>query len=315
MKKFSIIIAFCLATVNCCAQDTSIISRFKLWLLNNEARMLSNLSFDHEIMARIETPFSIIPEMHDNRSNPVRKILETHRKFYIFLDEIDQIYSLGTRFGNGRLAIVIKQARPEVWSILPLEQSLPVLRRATATAYRKMFYDTLVKTLNLDENRDKDLSARLNQARRQLSDEEFRLFSGYLETFSALYTSDRSGKMIKAFIEFAARKRFAEGIVRLLEPDIVSVSMVQVQAPVQGDAELEDPLAELEKLAALTDAENKSNPVPPELEQEMAEENETESIENSSNDLAPVEEPAEQQDPQTTEEPEVPAGDLFNIWD
>ncbi|MEW6710147.1 MAG: hypothetical protein AB1403_10030 [Candidatus Riflebacteria bacterium] len=332
MKKAGFFLIFSiLFSVPAMAIEDSISSRFKFWLLNNEARMLSTISFDRQITAQIEEPFAIMPESPAAINISVERILSVHRKFYQFLDEIEQVYQLAARFGNGRFAIVIKQARPEIWAQVPLMVVQGPSKNLTGP-YRKVFYDTLIKTLGLDAQRDKNLSARLNKAKARLSDEEMRLFKGYAETFSALFPGDRSARMVLAFVENASTRQFAGGISRLLEPDIVSTSFVAV--PVQAaatDAGLDDPLAELEKLTAMTEAEEKqlgldAKPVeaaagetladsqPDETETSVSEESEETATTDETGETAPAENNAGDENA-VQEEPEGNQPDMFNIWD
>ncbi|MFZ5953216.1 MAG: hypothetical protein ACOYXC_21105 [Candidatus Rifleibacteriota bacterium] len=335
MKKagFFLILSM-MFSVPAMAIEDSITSRFKFWLLNNEARMLSTISFDRQITAQIEEPFAIMPESPAAVNLSVERILSVHRKFYLFLDEIEQVYQLAARFGNGRFAIVIKQARPEIWAQVPL-MIVHGPSKSLTGPYRKVFYDTLIKTLGLDSQRDKDLSSRLNKAKGRLSDEEMRVFKGYAEAFNALFPGDRSARMMLAFVENASTRQFAGGISRLLEPEIVSTSFVAV--PVQAapsDAGLDDPLAELEKLTAMTEAEEKqlgldAKPVETTVEETIAdsqpEETET-SVGEEPEATTTTDETYETGETAPAgnnsgnenagqEEPEGNQPDMFNIWD
>lgn len=317
MKKILMFFFFASLAISASARPFSITNNFKFWLLNNEARMLSTISFDRQIAARVSHPLAIIPIKAQETVSPVQEILVIHRKFYQLLDEVDDIYNLAKRFGNGRFSIVIKQARPEIWATLPFDQFVAGLHRQMAGHFRQAFYNTLIKALELNQQRDKDLSARLSKASKKLSDEETRLFNGYLETFSALYPSDQSGKLILTFIETGTRRQFAMGIKQLLEPELVS-TQIPVGAPLQAEPSFDDPLAELEKLTAMSEGENLQITV----DEGESEESSTATAENSAEMSEPEEENSTEtqeegqeinlQDEPTTEEP---AEDMFNIWD
>lgn len=314
MKKICLLILFSSLTMAVSANDFSLASRFKFWLLNNEARMLSTISFDSEIAAQILLPMAIIPPHSTAHQSPVENILVVHRKFYQLLDEIDQIYSLAIRFGNGRFSIVMKQARPEIWGVIAFDQGMYGLQRKLSGAYRRIFYDTLIKALDLNVQRDKDLSARLNKALKKLSDEETRLFYAYLDTFSALYPSDRSGRMVRTFIESGSRRQFAMGISRLLEAEIASSELlVKTENEDAIEVSLDDPLAELEKLTAMTEGENVeislSEPEKISEEEKLPEEAELQDNQETETETQP--EPGETE----AEEPEESGEDMFNIWD
>lgn len=318
MKKILIFFFFASLAISASARPFSITNNFKFWLLNNEARMLSTISFDRQIAARVNHPLAIIPIKAPETVSPVEKILVIHRKFYQLLDEVDDIYNLARRFGNGRFSVVIKRARPEIWAALPFDQYFVGLHRQMAGHFRQAFYDTLIKALNLSQQRDKNLSARLSKACKKLSDEETRLFNGYLETFSALYPSDQSAKLILTFIENGTRQQFAMGIKQLLEPELVSTQIQVVEQSQAEPSSFDDPLAELEKLTAMSEGENLQITV----DEGVTSEPETAAAENSVEMSEAEEENSDEaqdeaseidlQDEPTTEEP---AEDMFNIWD
>jgi hypothetical protein len=321
MKKILTILFFASLAISASARPFSITNNFKFWLLNNEARMLSTISFDRQIAARINHPLVLIPVKASQSVSPIEKILVIHRKFYQLLDEIDEIYNLAKRFGNGRFSVVIKQARPEIWATIPFDQQFVGMHRHLAGHFRQAFYNTLIKALELDQQRDKDLSARLSKASSKLSDEESRLFNGYLETFSALYPSDKSGKMILAFIESGTRRQFALGIERLLEPELIS-TQIQVAQPLPAETSFDDPLAELEKLTAMSESEN----VQITLDESENAQDEGQTEENASEmNESTEEDPGESQDKPQDEGQEIdlqdeqpadePGEDMFNIWD
>ncbi len=274
-------------------RNSDITSPFKLWLLNNEARVFSALAADDIMISKVSTPFSLMPPTRSAAARAEEKLWETHRKIYVLLDETQSIYSLARKFGNGRFAVITKQARPEIWSLIPLLLARPVIIPAISSGFRKIFHDTLLKSLTLDPERDIDLSARMGKATKKLSDEEFRLLTDYFGTFAALYPSDASIRVLRSFIETGSRKPFGTGLKELLKPTVQPAAAPVVAAT--NASEPDDPLAELEKLAqfdaGITDT---INPEP----------------EATSSEGLPVEKP-----PTTLEPPPPGTDDLFKIWD
>ncbi|HNX76060.1 MAG TPA: hypothetical protein PLM07_06600 [Candidatus Rifleibacterium sp.] len=278
--------------------NSDITTPFKLWLLNNEARVFSSLAADENLISKVSAPFAFQPPPIGDATGAEESLWETHRKIYVLLDEAQRIYSLARRFGNGRFAIVVKQARPEIWSILPLLQARPVVIPSLATGYRWAFHTTLLKSLGLETERDMDLSARMAKAVKKLSDEEFRLLTDYFSTFAALFPSDASIRVLKGFIETASKKPFGTGLKELLKPSgVLPVQPAMVAAaPAAAPAEPEDPLAELEKLAQFDAGLTASiNP------------------EAAASDPAAISNP--QSAPTTLEPPPPGVEDLFTIWE
>lgn len=290
MKRFSICLLLLLSATVSMAQShgSDITSPFRLWLLNNEARVFSSLATDEILTGKVVSPFSLLPPTRLQTGKAEEKLWETHRKIYVLLDETQNIYSVARKYGNGRFAVITKQARPETWSLMPLLAATPEIIRTVSPLFRKTFHNTLLKSMNLDPERDIDLSARLNKALKKLSDEEFRLMNDYFGTFAALFPSDPSIRVLKSFIETGSRKPFGTGLKELLRPSVEPSAPTKV-ATAQA-AEPDDPLAELEKLAqfdaGLTDS---INPEP--------------------------DSKADEKQPATLEPPPPGTEDLFNIWD
>ncbi len=295
MKRVFLCLLMLLPTAMAVGQvrNSDITSPFKLWLLNNEARVFSSLAADEVLIGKVSAPFSILPPTRSASAKAEEKLWETHRKMYVLLDETQSVYSLARKFGNGRFAIITKQARPEIWSLIPLLQVRPMIIPAMAPGFRKIFHDTLLKSLSLDPERDIDLSARMGKAIKKLSDEEFRLLTDYFGTFAALYPSDASIRVLRSFMETGSRKPFGTGLKDLLKPTVQPAAAPAIAATTANEPE--DPLAELEKLAqfdaGVTDT---INPEP----------------EETSSESAPVE-----KRPTTLEPPPPGTDDLFKIWD
>ncbi|PKL47834.1 MAG: hypothetical protein CVV42_11880 [Candidatus Riflebacteria bacterium HGW-Riflebacteria-2] len=283
------------------AKAFDITSRFKLWLLNNEARAMSSLKADGLLVERVNSPFALMPFNSSPAAMAEERLWAMHYKFYVLLDEIQEIYAFAKTYGSGRFGILFKQHRPEIWGVMPLQAALPGLVSITAVEYRKAFHAALLKALSLDASRDVDLSARLQKAVKKLSDEEFRLLDDYLNTFSALFPGDPTATMISTFIESGSKKQFAAALKDFLYPVFTAPVFTDInisEAPVEPD----DPLAELEKLTGGM-AENATN------EQTGAA---TDSDEDDDDNTQAGE---TQTTPTSLEPPPPGTEDLFKIWD
>jgi len=303
MKKIFLLLSLLVAgPIHAQAQANNITSPFKLWLLNNEARALSSLSSDEMLISKTSLPFSFMPPSSPASARPEEKLWAIHRKFYVLLDEVQGIYTLARQFGNGKFSVVLKQARPEIWATLPLVQFCPELINRLSPDLRRSFHQTLLKALNLDPQRDADLTTRLNRAIKKLSDEEFRLLNDYFVSFAALFPSDGSIKVLRGFIETGSKKPFGTGIKELFRP--VGSQPAETQGTTAAAApailESDDPLAELERLAQFDSGEISTLSEPA---------SESENLEENS-DGTPV-----KTQPTELEPPPPGTDDLFKIWD
>lgn len=292
VRVFTLIFLLCASVSQGQSKFFDISSPLKLWLLNNEARVFSSLSSDELLINRVSLPFSFMPSEKLSMTKAEEKIWDTHRKIYALLDETQSIYATAKRFGSGRFAIVFKQSRPEIWSLLPLQMVRPGLLNLLAVDYRKAFHATLLKGLKLEIDRDLDLSARLGKAVKKLSDDEYRLLDDYFATFAALFPGDSSIRMLKAFIENGPRNNFAPGMKDLLKPVFTAPVFAEVTIL---SATTVDPLAELEKLAAFEGGAMADEPTITEVDE--------------------TGETTTEQPPATLEPPPEGTDDLFKIWD
>ncbi len=303
MKKIFLLLSLLFAgPVYAQAQANNITSPFKLWLLNNEARALSSLSSDEMLISKTSLPFSFMPPSAPATARPEERLWAIHRKFYILLDEVQGTYTLARQFGNGKFSVVLKQARPETWSVMPLMQFCPELVNRLTPELRRAFHQTLLKALNLDPQRDADLTTRLNRAIKKLSDEEFRLLNDYFASFAALFPADGSIKVLRGFIETGIKKPFGTGIKELFRP--VGSQPAETQGTTTAAApaaiESDDPLAELERLAQFDSGEISTLAEPA---------SDSENLEENTGDT-----PAQTQ-PTELEPPPPGTDDLFKIWD
>ncbi len=275
MKKYLFTVIFSLILSTCYSQqDTNyydITSPFKLWLLRNEAKAMSNLGCDSMIIEKSSTPFSILVPVKSMPQKAEEDLWSIHRNIYSFLNEAQKIYDLAKQFGNGKLAIMIKKARPEVWIYSGFFISGFSIPQTVIRETRKSFLNSLFIAIGLNPKRDADLSNRLKIAIRSLKDEEFRLMKEYISAFKALYPTERSIANLEQFIEQGPRKPFATGLTEIIN----SVQEYSIEQKINvvsesSHEEEEDPLAELESLSD-SSVEEESKPLA-EMEQPNPEE-------------------------------------------
>lgn len=195
-----------------------ITSAIKLWILNNEAQTIAEITYDTEFINRLSLPFAFLPSSNDVRADAKSSLRQKHKKMYLLLDEIQRCYSLYRRFGNGHLAVLVQRARPEIWSLLPANVSGNLVAITHGKKLRQVFLQNFVKGLGMAPEQDMDLSVRINSALNLMSESEKRLFSRYLEYFSSLYPSDRSASRITQLLERVVRPEFSRGVSILLSP-------------------------------------------------------------------------------------------------
>ena len=186
MKKYYLAILFtfiCSFGYSQTSVSYDITTPFKLWLLKNEAKAMSELGQDSMLLDESSTPFVIIPQTSFVSKRAEEELWSIHRNIYTFLNEVQKIYELAKLFGNGKLAVTLKQARPEIWGYSALYIPCFSLPKSLINSTRTAFFNSLFIAIGLDLKRDKDLSARLKAAIRQLKDEEFRLTKDYISTF------------------------------------------------------------------------------------------------------------------------------------
>ena len=237
---------------------------FKLWLLKNEAKAMSELGQDNILLNDNSTPFAILPGISFVPKRAEEDLWSIHRNIYTFLNEVQKIYELAKRFGNGKLAVTLKQARPEIWGYSALYIPCFSLPKIVINSTRSAFFSSLFIAIGLDLKRDKDLSGRLKAAIRQLKDEEYRLTKEYISTFKALYPSERSVVHLEKFLEQGVQKQFATGLTEIINsakqmvPELKTNSKTVINTD-SADEE-DDLLSELESLSD-TKAEEESKPV------------------------------------------------------
>ncbi len=262
---------------------------------------MSSLKSDGLLAARVNSPFAFMPLSAKPAAMAEERLWAMHYKFYVLIDEIQEIYSFAKTYGSGRFGILFKQHRPEIWAVLPMQAALPGLVSITAVEYRKAFHAALLKALDLDASRDANLSARLQRAVKKLSDEEFRLFDDYLNTFSALFPSDPTARVIATFIESGSKKQFAAALKDFLYPVFTAPVFADISISA-APAEPDDPLAELEKLTgtAASGVASAQSDTPLTTGEDIGEDSPV-----SDQPVAPT----------TLEPPPPGAEDLFKIWD
>jgi hypothetical protein len=217
---------------------------FKLWLLNNEARALSSLSFDGQIIKQLSTPFSIMPSTVGAEAEAVEGLWELHRKYYIFLDEIQSIYTKLKRFESGKLAVLVKRARPELWCLAGFENFEVLINTGLHLNVRDIWHSALMDSLGLTEQ-DKDLNRQLLRSINKISSGELRLLEQYFAAFSALYPTNDKIKILSAFVTQGSRSQPGLGVY---VKDILQLKdVIQAEFDAHGESGI-DSLLELEKI-------------------------------------------------------------------
>ena len=267
MKKYYLVILFSIISTVCYSNESAsfdITTPFKLWLLKNEAKAMSELGLDCTLLSDSSTPFVILPDMSFTPKKAEEELWGIHRNIYSFLNEVQKIYDLAKRFGNGKLAVTLKQARPEIWGYYAFSIVGFSLPRTVINSTRNAYFTSLFTAMGLDIKRDKDLSSRLKTAIRQLKDEEFRLTKEYISTFKALYPSERSVVNLEQFLEQGVKKQFASGLSEIINsakqmvPELVISNKTVINTDTNIDED--DPLSELESLSD-SKAEEESKPI------------------------------------------------------
>ncbi len=267
MKKYFIAILFtfiCSISFSQTSGNYDITTPFKLWILKNEAKAMSELGQDSMLLDDSSTPFVILPKMSFVPKKAEEDLWSIHRNIYSFLNEVQKIYELAKHFGNGKLAVTLKQARPEIWGYSALHIPCFSLPKSVINSTRSAFFNSLFIAIGLDLKRDKDLSARLKTAIRQLKDEEFRLTKEYISTFKALYPSERSVVHLEQFLDQGVQKQFATGITEIINsakqmiPEFKTTAKTVINT--NAADEEDDLLSELESLSD-TKAEEEAKPI------------------------------------------------------
>ncbi len=189
-----------------------ITSPFKLWLLNNEARVLTSLNFDANVIEQLSSPFSIMPDTKESLSNASEDLWNLHRKYYKFLDNIQGIYTKVKRFETGKLSILLKRARPEIWCFSGLETFEIILKTGVTLNIREAWHQTMLQALDINPVTDKDLNNKLANTLSQLTGTEKRILSEYFATFAALYPTNIKIRQLDAFIKAGSRSQPNLGI-------------------------------------------------------------------------------------------------------
>ena len=268
MKKYCLIILFVLTCSISFSQSSAnydITTPFKLWILKNEAKAMSELGLDQTLLNDNSTPFIILPRISFVPKRAEEDLWSIHRNIYSFLNEVQKIYELAKRFGNGKLAVTLKQARPEIWGYSALYIPCFSLPKSVINSTRNAFFNSLFVAIGLDLKRDKDLSARLKTAIRQLKDEEYRLTKEYISTFKALYPSERTVVHLEQFLQTGVQKQFATGLTEIINsakqmvPEFTTTNKTVVNTNNNNEEE-DDLMAELESLSD-SKSEEESKPI------------------------------------------------------
>ena len=259
MKKYSLLFIFFLIASNCYSQESNsydITTPFKLWLLNNESKAMSELGRDEAILTKSSTPFTILPGMNYIPKRAEDELWTKHRRIYSFINEVQKIYDLAKQFGNGKFAVTIKQARPEIWGYAHLSFVGYGLPKTIINETRRAFLNSLFIAMGLNPQRDQNLSERLKKAIAELKDEDYRLTKEYISFFRALYPSEKTIVQLQNFLEQGVKKQFATGLSEIIASAKELDRISNFNQPLSKD----DPLAELEALS-YSEVEEQEKPV------------------------------------------------------
>ena len=253
MKKICFSLLLALVSSFGYAQDSvsfDITTPLKLWLLNNEAKAMEEISLDTTLLNRSSTLFSMLPTKNTVPARAEEKLWQIHRKIYTFIDEVQNIYDLAKHFGSGKFSVSIKQARPEIWCYTAFVTPGFTFPKVFYNKTRKGYLESLFIVMGLEISRDRDLSSRLKVAIKTLKDEEYRLFREYLNSFKALYPNERSVVQLDVFLTQGTAKPFGAGISEIIKSaDALQKDVYSPQKALNSNnVDTDDPLAELESL-------------------------------------------------------------------
>lgn len=245
MKKLFIMIIFSLIGSVCYSSEINnydITTPFKVWLLNNEAKAMSELGLDEMILSKCSSPFSILPKTNVEPKKSEEDLWIVHRNIYSFLNEVQKIYNLAKQFGNSKFSLNVKKARPEVWGYSSFTFNGFSLPNTIYYETRRAYLNTLFLALGLDVKKDIDLSERLREKIRGMKDEEFRLLKEYISFYKALYPTEKTVLVLERFITQGSQKPFATGLNDMVK------QLTNLSKDKSSGNGSDDPLAELESL-------------------------------------------------------------------
>ena len=245
MKKIFILIIFsliCSASYSNEVISYDITTPFKVWLMNNEAKAMSELGLDEMILSKSSVPFSILPKTNVEPKKSEEDLWIVHRNIYSFLNEVQRIYNLAKQFGNGKFTVNVRKARPEIWGYSSFAFNGFSLPNTIYYETRKAYLSTLFSAIGLDVKKDIDLSERLREKIRAMKDEEFRLMKEYISFYKALYPTEKTVVVLERFITQGAQKPFATGLNEMVK------QLTNLSKDKSSSSDSGDPLAELESL-------------------------------------------------------------------
>ncbi len=270
MKKLILFIVFSLVTSVGYSQTIyyDITTPLKMWLLSNEAKAMSEIGCDDIVTSKSSMPFSIMPNINIEPKKSEEELWSIHRRIYLFIDEVQKIYDLAKLYGNGKFAIMIKKARPEIWGYSSLRFTCFSIPNYVCSETRKSFLDTLFNTLGINSKRDINLSERLKASIKRMKDEEFRLLKEYISTYKALYPSDKSVVVLEQFLNQGTQKPFATSLTDILK------SSNNIYGEKNDSSNSDDPLSELETLSNSSSSSNTEEESKPVIQMEEPDPNE-----------------------------------------
>jgi len=193
---------------------------FVVWLLNNEAKFMSILSQDRQIIRKMEMPLGMLSERIIRDPMPEQKLWRTHLKFYSTCRELGKIYSMINRLGSGNLTKNLERTHPGYVSTRVFIGNPSFMAQSIAAQLEKIFKEGCLKSFGIEKLEDADLYDKLDKTMKQISFGERRLFIHYLDNFNALYPTDKPSKILAALVKGGLKKdvtnKFAASVGELL---------------------------------------------------------------------------------------------------
>ncbi|OIP21138.1 hypothetical protein AUK22_12000 [bacterium CG2_30_54_10] len=188
---------------------------FTIWMMNNEARVLSILAADRRLMDTMSMGNGMLLTPRPAWPRPENRFWRLHLRYFATLNEINQVFQMAQRFGTGQLAKTISSVQPGEWATLGF-LGLPACRgRGIAMALNDFCKEAYLNVLGLEKGRDSDLGRRLRASVGKLSDSERRLLSQYFGNFLALYPKNVATRTLLSFLKNGLKKNLSKGVAAL----------------------------------------------------------------------------------------------------
>lgn len=188
---------------------------FQLWMLNNEARVMTILAADRTILDRMAAPLGMLPALSLPAQHPEEKLWKTNLTLYNVLPELNEIFDLARRFGSGRFAKLLESVRPGKWITAPCMGIPTIHARRIATVVDKAFQDTFLAANGINKGKDLDLAGRFGSALNKISDTDKRIMDAFLGHFTALYPGNVPTRRLSSLFQNGIKKELTKGLAGL----------------------------------------------------------------------------------------------------